>query len=155
MRVKKNKMRVKRILPKVSICKRCGNRRRVTLVEEIIVGNQAAHDIQKAFKAKNQAASHIQKWFRAHTKRRAAAAASRLGKRSSERSNDSTKQTRRRRQCAAADAPGRVQDAMTRLAPQLMERKRDMALTRKRLGIISDMITHTTAPNTTNPEEEK
>ena len=75
--VKKNKMRVKRILPKVSICKLCGKRRRrVTLVDDIILGNQAAHNIQKAFKAymnrKAAAASRIQKWFRVIVRNQAA-----------------------------------------------------------------------------------
>ena len=36
---------------------------------------------------------------------------------------------------------------MIRFAPQFRDRNRDTALTRRGVGIISEMITHTTAPS--------
>jgi hypothetical protein len=52
--------------------------------------------------------------------------------------------------------PVRVDNPMTRLNPQLIETKRPKALVRRRVDIISDMITQDTAPNpSANPTTKK
>jgi hypothetical protein len=45
------------------------------------------------------------------------------------------------------DIPERVVNPMTRLNPQLIETKRPKALVRRRVDMISDMMTQDTAPN--------